>query len=309
MSFSKCVVCTDPETIDNQIFMCSICAVGVHTLCYGFVSQRNRWTSAWKCSPCSVGFSNPVCELCLQKGGALKRTTCGKWVHVICGLFTVGVEFLCTTRMEPVEISKIPNENRNRTCVFCSKMHGMCCSCSHPECANWIHITCAQKKDCLKEVENEKNNKLAFFAYCDKHKPVESSRRISAIFVREKQRQFDEDHADNTIAEIIETGDDSFVSDATNACATSVDSNANRDIFASNASDPKNSSIISDATNASATSVDSDSFVRGATNPDNSSTIKDFSDESNVSAVKKDEPFPDMDSEASTRVTTSQGKF
>lgn len=181
-AFSKCVVCTDPETSNNQIFCCSDCEISVHKLCYGIIDEC---IDPWWCSPCNMNQHEPCCELCLKTGGALKKTTCGKWVHVICALFTVGVKFQNKTLMEPVNISKIPTTNRNKKCMFCSKAHGVSCKCTQTNCDGWLHITCAQKANCLKEV-NEKNNKIAFRAYCVEHKPVDDSfRRLSSIFVRE----------------------------------------------------------------------------------------------------------------------------
>lgn len=180
---SKCVVCTDPETSNNPIFCCDECGISVHQLCYGI---SDGCTDRWCCSPCNVGQNIPSCELCLQKDGAFKKTTCGKWVHVICALFTVGVKFQNNILMEPVNILKIPNTNRNKGCMYCSYAIGICCKCSQPNCKSWLHITCAQKANCLKEI-NEKKNKIAFRAYCSEHRPVdESSRRLSSIFVRER---------------------------------------------------------------------------------------------------------------------------
>lgn len=181
---SKCCVCTDPETSKNPIFNCVDCGVGVHKLCYGINSDH---TDLWLCSPCSSFYLLPVCELCLTSGGALKKTTCkGKWVHVICALFTEGVKFENNNQMEPVNILKIPEIQRNQKCVFCIKAHGICCECTQPNCGNWLHITCAQKFNCLREVVGKKN-KINFESYCSQHMPIDgSTRRISANFVREQ---------------------------------------------------------------------------------------------------------------------------
>lgn len=180
-AFSKCNVCTDPEASDNCIFVCCVCGIGVHKLCYGI---DDDCMDPWWCSPCAIDKYEPFCELCQQKGGALKKTTCGKWIHVICALFTIGVEFQNTNLMEPVNISKIPVTNRNKKCVFCSETYGICCKCTQPNCDKWLHVTCGQKGNCLKEV-TAKKNKIAFRAFCIEHKPVdEASRRLSSAFVQ-----------------------------------------------------------------------------------------------------------------------------
>lgn len=188
---SDCVVCSDPETLDNLIYCCRNCDVSVHVLCYGFNGKKRlNYLDCvdWRCSPCSAGVFNPVCELCGQAGGALKSTTCAKWVHIICALFTEGVTFIDVTKMEPVDITGIPEANRQQKCVLCEKSNGICCSCARKDCTNWMHVTCAQKHRCLKE-ENDKNDKIAFRAYCLAHKSAYSSRRISSIFVQRESME------------------------------------------------------------------------------------------------------------------------
>lgn len=181
----KCSVCSDPETSENPVFYCVNCEVGVHKLCYGINVDD---PVMWLCSPCTSSSSDPICELCLKNGGALKKTTCReKWVHVICALFTEGVKFQNNNRMEPVNISKIPEINHNQKCVFCKMNHGVCCKCTQLNCEYWLHITCAQNANSLLEVI-EKGNKIKFQSFCIQHKPDDSpsTRRISSNFVREK---------------------------------------------------------------------------------------------------------------------------
>lgn len=186
---SKCSVCSDPETSDNAVFYCLNCEVGVHKLCYGI---DNDEAAMWLCSPCTSNGPSPICELCLTTEGAFKKTTSeGKWVHVICALFTEGVKFENKNLMEPVNISKIPEINRNQKCVFCKKTLGICCECTQPDCGFWLHITCAQKANCLLEVVG-KNDKIQFQSFCKQHKPVDdstASRRISSNFVREQVKE------------------------------------------------------------------------------------------------------------------------
>lgn len=192
-TFSKCVVCDDfGESYENFSFSCKKCFISVHQQCYGVVMRKGiGWTSEWLCSPCKSGIGSPVCSLCLTTGGAQKKTTCGNWCHVICALFTEGVNFVNKNRMEPINILSIPAINKNQPCIFCSKSVGICCMCSSAECQKYMHVTCAKKNNCLKE-KNEINDKIAFLAYCNEHKPFDSSRRISSLFVRA--------HLDNCVA-------------------------------------------------------------------------------------------------------------
>lgn len=174
----KCSICTDPISSENPIISCVDCKIQVHILCYGGNNEKN-----WKCSPCSSGIKNSVCKLCVQKGGAFKKTTDEKWVHVLCALFTDGANFEDKYLMEPIDLSHVSQSKRNKTCMFCSENVGFSPLCSNSKCKNRLHITCAQKSDCLKE-ENKKDGTIKFRAYCRDHKPT-SNRRISSGFVRE----------------------------------------------------------------------------------------------------------------------------
>lgn len=105
-------------------------------------------------------------------------------MHVICALFTDGVIFENVSDMEPINIEKVSNTKRNKTCTFCGKSFGFCCLCSRTSCKNRLHITCAQRANCLKEDINKSNSRIKFRAYCNEHKPTKSTRRISSQFVR-----------------------------------------------------------------------------------------------------------------------------
>lgn len=184
---SKCAVCTDCDlSDDNLLLKCKICRIEVHMLCYGYENYEKyreiAKSNEWKCSPCNIGVSESICELCCLKGGALKKTTCRKWVHVICSLFIVGVNFTNQYKMEPVNITGIPESHRNKTCVLCDENYGSCCSCHEKGCKNFMHVTCAQKAGCLREEKN-KNDSIDFRAYCTNHKKSKPS-RLSSIFVQ-----------------------------------------------------------------------------------------------------------------------------
>lgn len=187
-TFSKCVVCDESnESSDNLLFICKKCYVSVHMLCYGCIAKKGvNWSSEWLCSPCESGLSDPICILCLKKGGALKKTTCGHWCHVICGLFTEGVAFTNIKRMEPINVSYIPASLKNQFCCFCQNAVGVCCKCSVSGCGKYMHVTCAQKNESLREEEDKKINQedmIEFNAYCNTHKPSATSRRLSSLSV------------------------------------------------------------------------------------------------------------------------------
>lgn len=185
----NCVVCdgNDPVTSENPIFECADCGICVHKLCYGITAKFGD-VDPWWCSPCSLGQNSvsckSTCKLCLQNGGALKKTTCDNWVHVVCALFTNGTIFTNKQCMEPVNISNIPQEHHGQTCFFCSEVRGICGKCSDRNCDFFLHITCGQKYKCLREKTNSKNKKIIFEAYCRQHNP-KSSHRLSSAFILE----------------------------------------------------------------------------------------------------------------------------
>lgn len=176
---NQCLLCTDAETFENPIVNCDGCGVKVHVLCYGIANLD----ATWKCSPCQSNELQPVCKLCMQNDGALKKTTCGGWIHVLCALFTEGCRFLDNNSMEPVDISRVSDSKKNKMCIFCKSDGGFASSCDTSKCRNRLHISCAHKIGCLKE-EKDKHDKLKFRAYCFEHKPKSDSRRISSEFVR-----------------------------------------------------------------------------------------------------------------------------
>lgn len=174
-----CSLCSDPETDENRIVKCINCNVKVHLACYGVT----KFTENWTCSPCDSKKVDPICALCIQKGGAMKKTVCSKWVHVICALFTEGSVFENKKTMEPINISAVSHTKRNKICVFCSKATGFCSLCYRRSCKNRLHITCAQRANCLREVTNNKDSMIKFRAFCNEHKPRDSKRRISSQFI------------------------------------------------------------------------------------------------------------------------------
>lgn len=179
----KCSLCVDPETSDNPIFNCKSCGVYVHKCCYGI--ENIDADEIWKCSPCKVGISESViCELCLQSDGAFKPTCAGKWVHVVCALFTDGVIFENKDKMEPINLSNVSKNKLNKTCGYCLKAEGFCCLCSQKKCPQRIHITCAQRNNGIEEKVNEKDDSIKFRAYCSVHKRSNSNRRLSSGSVR-----------------------------------------------------------------------------------------------------------------------------
>jgi hypothetical protein len=64
---------------ENAIVQCKKCGVRVHQCCYGVDS----YSTEWLCNFCEKNDTQQQkrCILCPNREGALKRTTCKKWVH------------------------------------------------------------------------------------------------------------------------------------------------------------------------------------------------------------------------------------
>lgn len=283
-SFSKCVVCTDPETPDNRLLCCNVCHIRVHMLCYGVKAYKDKW----KCAPCKVkthDSSEPICELCLQYDGAFKKTSNGNWAHVVCGLFIEGVKFQSKTKMEPINISNIPDKCRNRLCDFCYNDDGVCCLCSDSSCDHWIHVTCAQRNGCLKELTDEKKM-ISFLAYCENHKPA--SRRISSVFVHDKLKErcveMQCHQEDPTIHEISDSEQNNENNDATISSGSHNVSGDSNESIAENASIASGSQNVSGGSKESNDRNESKEFIANNTNiSSGSNNVSDGSKESNVS--------------------------
>ena len=85
---------------------CDQCNICVHQACYGIADIPS---GPWLCRTCSLGIK-PPCELCPNKGGAMKSTRTGqKWAHVSCALWIPEVSIGDVEKMEPItKISCIP---------------------------------------------------------------------------------------------------------------------------------------------------------------------------------------------------------
>ena len=103
-----CSVCLgDQSDDDDEVIECDSCGVSVHETCYGTSGEENQdedhisihsnisseSTEPWFCEPCRRSVKNPHCELCPNQGGIFKETDSGRWVHMVCALYTRGVTF------------------------------------------------------------------------------------------------------------------------------------------------------------------------------------------------------------------------
>ncbi|KAM8890359.1 lysine-specific demethylase 4B [Synchiropus picturatus] len=135
------------EDGSSMLLCCSSCHMQVHASCYGVKpdSVRDEWT----CARCAAAAWTVECCLCNLRGGALKKTTDDRWVHVICAIAVPEVRFVNAIEREPVDVTDVPPTRRSLMCAFCQRKsdnqnHGACIQCSHDNCSTSFHVTCAQ---------------------------------------------------------------------------------------------------------------------------------------------------------------------
>ncbi|XP_072293948.1 lysine-specific demethylase 4B [Eucyclogobius newberryi] len=132
----------------SVLIRCSTCFLQVHASCYGV--KPDSVSDNWTCSRCAAGaFTEECCCLCNLRGGALKKTTDSRWVHIICAIGVAEARFVNPLDREPVDVSGVPETRKNLKCVYClgqnfHQNRGACIQCSHENCATSFHVTCAQ---------------------------------------------------------------------------------------------------------------------------------------------------------------------
>ncbi|KAJ8356835.1 hypothetical protein SKAU_G00196290 [Synaphobranchus kaupii] len=129
----------------STLLSCSTCCLQVHASCYGIT--LSSMSEAWTCSRCLASAWKMDCCLCNLRGGALKVTTDGRWVHVICAIAVPEARFVSAIKREPVDLSAIPEQRKSLKCVYCHKnakeIRGACIQCSYGTCSMSFHVTCA----------------------------------------------------------------------------------------------------------------------------------------------------------------------
>uniref|UniRef100_A0A8C9WI36 [histone H3]-trimethyl-L-lysine(9) demethylase n=1 Tax=Scleropages formosus TaxID=113540 RepID=A0A8C9WI36_SCLFO len=130
----------------SVLLSCSTCSLQVHaSKCRAYLPTQ---IEDWVCSRCAASAWTVDCCLCTLPGGALKETTDGRWVHVICAIGVAEARFVNTIEREPVDVGAIPEIRRNLKCLYCHKStketRGACIQCSFENCSTSFHVTCAR---------------------------------------------------------------------------------------------------------------------------------------------------------------------
>nr|CAB3263867.1 AF10-like protein [Phallusia mammillata] len=171
-----CCVCLDERGwAENPLVYCDgqVCTIAVHQACYGIVDVPS---GPWFCRKCELNEQkeNIACDLCPHQDGALKKTDSGGWAHVVCALYIPEIEFGNVSTMEPIVLSKIPQERFDKECYICAeknstkKSRGACMDCAKAGCKLNFHVTCAQISGLLCE-EAGSSNTTKYCGYCAHH--------------------------------------------------------------------------------------------------------------------------------------------
>ncbi|KAL5256492.1 hypothetical protein ACHWQZ_G011660 [Mnemiopsis leidyi] len=179
LEISICCVCmTGPE--EDNILECDNCGITVHEGCYGAPPSdpdNDELDMSWFCEPCIANVdSSQHCELCPNKEGVMKCTDSGKWAHMVCALYSEGIGFGDTSKLEPIITTDIPPSKFGyKKCDLCEDdrfaYSGLVVECDAGLCKSNFHITCAQKLGFLMENSNENEDIKAnpFFTHCKIH--------------------------------------------------------------------------------------------------------------------------------------------
>ena len=115
--------------------------------------------------------SEVKCELCPNKGGALKPTVDGKWVHCLCANWIPDVFCEDIEKIEPFTLAHINKERWSLRCKICSKK-GVCIQCSSGRCSVAAHPWCALRSKSgftHRIIKAEDSDDTLWEIFCKKH--------------------------------------------------------------------------------------------------------------------------------------------
>ncbi|GMR59340.1 hypothetical protein PMAYCL1PPCAC_29535 [Pristionchus mayeri] len=211
-----CSLCLNlrPSSTKEEVIQCDKCGVAVHESCYGLdpevIGDDNSTESAsvtepWFCDPCIYGEKEPPhCELCPVRYGALKRSDIGgRWVHLLCALYTPGVTFGDVEKLSAISWQEIDYKQfGKKACSGCTdrleSRTGIVVECDAALCKNFYHPTCAQRLGLLIDRsgeinEDEEEYHDERFIHCKKHsheEDVRKKREAYLVLVRQEERRF-----------------------------------------------------------------------------------------------------------------------
>lgn len=173
-----CSVCREAESFeDDPIVFCDGCEIAVHQFCYGIAQIPKE---SWFCDSCRASTSSGPrtqrrCHLCPLRGGAMKRTTCGHWVHVQCYLWIPELQLQKNKSGMVLDSLDTLDPDRNELeCSLCHSQTGRgIIQCAYKRCLTAFHVSCAafarHKLVQIDPAEGHENHGSLFLAYCPLH--------------------------------------------------------------------------------------------------------------------------------------------
>ncbi|KAF1332742.1 Fanconi anemia group m protein, partial [Globisporangium splendens] len=188
----SCAVCTEVESYeDDPIVYCDGCDLGVHQFCYGIASVPS---GKWFCDSCAdgVGKGKAQCALCPLRGGAAKKTLCGRWAHVQCFMWLPELQLV--QERDVLTLGSLKNLDPDRNTLDCSLCHSRkgqgIVQCAYKRCMDAFHVSCASfAKYKLTQEEQGDGGETLFLAYCPLHRRKEKSPVAQNTKSKEEQAQ------------------------------------------------------------------------------------------------------------------------
>uniref|UniRef100_A0A914KIJ1 PHD finger protein 14 n=1 Tax=Meloidogyne incognita TaxID=6306 RepID=A0A914KIJ1_MELIC len=190
-SSQLCSICLNDKRSDifGDIIQCDKCGLLVHEVCYGVANELTESSSSnsqssststepWFCEPCLFGDGSiPYCQLCPNRFGAFKLSDIpNNWVHLICALYTPGIQFVDQEHLSGISWQNVDYRNFGRKqCGACidqlDSRTGITVKCDAGLCRNFYHVTCAQRLGLLIEnhLPRTTNNPDIGYIYCKRH--------------------------------------------------------------------------------------------------------------------------------------------
>uniref|UniRef100_A0AC35U924 PHD-type domain-containing protein n=1 Tax=Rhabditophanes sp. KR3021 TaxID=114890 RepID=A0AC35U924_9BILA len=168
-SETKCNICLIKDDDDfNQIILCEMCGCAVHQDCYGIYPLPG---SLWFCDICEEnGNHKRKCIFCPYQGGAMKKTICNRWAHILCCVWLGEIYFEDPDNLTGISgVERCLRDRKSLVCFICKKKQGACIQCEYQYCTLAYHATCAALSGLLLKVDEKEENKVERLTYCVKH--------------------------------------------------------------------------------------------------------------------------------------------
>lgn len=176
---------------ENELQHCACCGISVHAYCYSMRKGARTSLEWWCCDSCVAGNldTDVVCVLCPRRGGAFKRTTCGRWAHITCAWWTPGVELAQSSvasescsrsttdrggvgEEKSVNVLCLPKSAfGGAACYSCGQEHGVKVQCAALSCERKFHANCGNHNFHWMEVQASIAGGVVRKTYCHEHCP------------------------------------------------------------------------------------------------------------------------------------------